>query len=87
MSRNSLKNVEKSAEDLKFKAETLFECIRCESVAWTFRQVQKQLSDAVRDLDDPKDVVNTLSAFIDINLIRFEEAADRSMKIMHDLEK
>lgn len=86
MSRNSLNNVEKSAEDLHLKAETLFECIRCESVAWAFRNVQKQLHDAVRDLEDPKDVVNTLSAFIDINLIRFEQGAQRAGDLMHELE-
>ena len=86
MSRNSLKNVERSAEDLKLKAETLFEVIRCESIAWAFRQILKQLDDAVRDLDDPKDVVNTMYAFIDINKARFDEAASRSGELLHKLE-
>ena len=85
MSENSGKNESSPNVNLKDKAEALFEVIRLESTAWAFKQMAQQIEHAVSHVDDPADVVNIISAFVDINLLRFEAGAKKAGEFVHEL--
>lgn len=73
--------------DNVLRAEALYECIRCGSVAWAFDQALEQLDASVENLSDPKDVVNTLRVFLDLNYERFKSAERKSQNALDKLMK
>lgn len=87
MSVNDGKSTSTQSEKLKDKAEALFEVIRLESTAWAFQQMAQQIEHAVQNVDDPADVVNIISAFVDINRLRFEAGAKKAGELVHELSE